>query len=321
METNIDKQEINITGVSTQLLEMIETDLNTLSPNNAAPNRKRIAFSISDSEDLEELGMSSLHLQDSIIELTRHLLVQGATIVYGGDLRKNGFLEKFLELSFQYRVKDDAQYSPFINYFSYPIYCTLTLEQEVKFKKNRVRIVKVKPEAIFSLDEKDYQIVSHDTIENTFLWAKNLTKMRIEKNLKSDALILMGGKLGGFIGCYAGIIEEAYEGLKTQKPIYLIGMFGGATRCLIQSITQKTTLITSEHKDYFSEKYKALQHLYQEKDPSNIPSVEAINTFFQNLSWKDLHNGLTEEENIRLFQTNHLMEAIYLVMKGLRNCL
>jgi hypothetical protein len=57
-----------------------------------------VAVSVSDSPDLDVLGLSSLHLQDAATEIARHLLVAGAELVYGGDLRNDGFTLLLFEL-------------------------------------------------------------------------------------------------------------------------------------------------------------------------------------------------------------------------------
>jgi hypothetical protein len=50
-----------------------------------------IGLSISNCTDLAERGMSLVHLEDAMVECARHLLVQGASLGYGGDLRPGGF--------------------------------------------------------------------------------------------------------------------------------------------------------------------------------------------------------------------------------------
>lgn len=43
--------------------------------------------------------------------------------------------------------------------------------------------------------------------------------------------ICLGGKLEGYEGKEPGIVEEARFALEFNKPLYLLGGFGGAARC------------------------------------------------------------------------------------------
>jgi hypothetical protein len=52
---------------------------------------KLIGLSISNPPDLAERGMNLVHLEDAMVECARYLLVQGASLGYGGDLRPGGF--------------------------------------------------------------------------------------------------------------------------------------------------------------------------------------------------------------------------------------
>ena len=79
---------------------------------------KKVAISISDNDDLSSLGIGGEVLKDLTIELTRHILKAGGHLVYGGDLRKDGYTELFKELSNQYgqREKSDPDVVYIDNY-------------------------------------------------------------------------------------------------------------------------------------------------------------------------------------------------------------
>jgi hypothetical protein len=42
--------------------------------------------------------MGLAHLEDAMVECARHLLAQGASLAYGGDLRPGGFTTTLFEL-------------------------------------------------------------------------------------------------------------------------------------------------------------------------------------------------------------------------------
>ena len=90
---------------------------------------KRIAISVSyPGEELKDRGIGLTMLKDLSVELARHILVGGGELVYGGDLRTDGFTEIFSELSYQYGLKEQSgsDVTYFTNYFSWPIYNKLS---------------------------------------------------------------------------------------------------------------------------------------------------------------------------------------------------
>lgn len=80
---------------------------------------KQIAISISESDDIVSFGGGDALLRDITIEISRHILIAGAKLVYGGDLRTQGFTELFKDLSCQYGQleKSDNTTKYFTNYF------------------------------------------------------------------------------------------------------------------------------------------------------------------------------------------------------------
>ena len=63
---------------------------------------KKVAISVSESDDFQSLGLSQAILKDLTVELSRHILIAKGRMVYGGDLRQEGYTELFKDLSYQY---------------------------------------------------------------------------------------------------------------------------------------------------------------------------------------------------------------------------
>ena len=188
---------------------------------------KKIAMSISEPDDIIDFGGAEALLRDITIELSRHILIAGGKLVYGGDLRQQGFTELFRDLSGQYGQLEksgrDVKY--FTNYFAWPIYLNLTTSQKADFEYNRVFIVETEAPDECSPDlKKDF--ITPTTPENNYLWAKSLTKMRTQMEENADARIILGGRTFGFKGKYAGIFEEFLCSKIKNHPIYLLGGFG-----------------------------------------------------------------------------------------------
>ena len=134
-----------------------------------------------------------------------------------------------------------------------------------------------------------------------------------------SARIFIGGKKSDFHGIYPGLLEEFNICLELNKPIFLIGAFGGITHEIIQIIRGNNSQYLSE--DYYLEslKYKSLFDLYSQK--TNLQKIDYLNIKkkVQKIGISLLKNGLDENENLRLFETRYFFEMVFLIIKGLRN--
>lgn len=278
---------------------------------------KKIAMSISDSEDLQKLGFSKIHQQDAMVEFARYMLVHGATLLYGGDLRSDGYTMIFSELAYQYRSLNDQEKIYFINYSSYPIYNKLSPKQKLEFIKNRVEFKPILPPKSIKVNEKEF--IPPTGNENKLIWSESLSKMRREMNSVSDARIFIGGKLSGYSGKYPGLLEEAVLSLESNIPTYLIGAFGGATKSIIKGLQKLDVLQLTEDWQCKNDSYKDFFTYYNAKVGKNRINYKETTSFLNGYSLKRLskNNGLDDADNKRLFITTHIPEMIYLVLKGL----
>ncbi len=310
------KEKVNISGVSHHYVNSVSL------PNDKEKDKtflslkdKRIGISVSDSEDYKQLGFAETHQRDIILELTRYLLINGAHLIYGGDLRKNGYTCYFSDLSFQYRNKQDDSQQYFTNYFGWPIYNQLQNSDEAEFKKNRVELKKAGiPKRLPK--ELERKFIEPDSIENKLFWAESMTIMREEMVNDTDAGVYVGGTLSEYKGFYPGIIEEGFMMLKLKKPMYLVGAFGGATNCMIRALTGTSeTQLSTE----VLERFPALSNLYKTKKNANKALMNVFLEFKNTgLSGISKLNGLSMEENEILFQTIHFHEIIYYILSGLK---
>ncbi len=309
----------NISGISDNLLKSIDTNIDVLSTieKKRKLNNVNIAISISESDELGELGFSNVHPQDAMVEFARYMMVQGAHLIYGGDLRDKGYTFLFSELAYQYRSKLEQDKKHFTNYFSFPIHLQLNNSYLSEFKKNRVEVVKVSAPSGLKINRKKY--LPPTSAENKIIWASSLTKMREQMNAKTDARIFIGGKLLKYLGKYPGIIEEALITLNSDKPTYLIGGFGGATKAIIDSVKG---IHSKELTDKFQSQnagFEEFKNLYNKKFPETKIDYTELHNFLKKYGLKKLckNNGLSPVENERLFITPHIPEMIYYTLKGL----
>lgn len=277
---------------------------------------KNVAISISESPDSSSLGIGKAMFEDLSVELARHLLVSGAHLVYGGDLRPGGFTELFKDLAYQYGIyeKDKTLKNYFTNYLAWPIYIGMTPATQAEYKFCRVHCQKAAiPDTIPT--DLHGQMVPPNTVEKLYYWAESLKAMRQEMESNIDARIILGGRVAGFKGYMPGLYEEAINAANSKHPIYLLGGFGGAAYRLIKLIKGETT-----SEEMFGEccSYSSYQEfvsfLDKEKKQMNF---NALDVFSNNMD--ALKNGLTKEDNERLFVTTNVTEIIALVLKGLHS--
>jgi hypothetical protein len=281
---------------------------------------KTIGISISESDNLQELGYGIAHLKDAMIEVARYILALGGKVAYGGDMRQGGFTELMFDLLASYKAdKSLAPHERFYNYLAFPLSLYLTPEKEAELKLN-VSFKKIAPpDDLVIANEKEF--LKPDTTENLYVWSRCLTKMREQMESECDARIFIGGRTKNFKGKCSGILEELLIALQHKHPVYLVGAFGGITKDAIDALNSiQANSFTDEY--YFeSKEYKGLFALYNSRHPNNLIDYKQYFTTLQKLNLKGLSdlNGLTETENKRLAVTPHISEIVYLILKGLTN--
>ena len=317
------ESEKNISGISDNLSESIsEQDNSKVKRNNKTLLAgKKIAISVSTSgeKELERIGLSEHHIKDVSIEIARYLLVNGASLIYGGDLRIGGYTELFAELSYQYKYLSDKE-SRLINYFPFPSARKLTIEDKAELIRKQVepKVLKV-PDHLGNHDpKKDY--APKNNIEDRYLFAECLTDMRHQMVKDSYARIVLGGIQKDYIGYYPGIIEETYYSLQAGQPVFLLGGFGGAAKSIIELISGKEVYQISNEFQYDTD------FLVQFRDFASPRSKVALDykvivDFFKSYSVELIskQNGLTIEENMILFESSNIHELVFLIIKGLKN--
>lgn len=275
---------------------------------------KSVAISISESPDSSTLGIGKAMFEDLSVELARHLLISGAHLVYGGDLRPGGFTELFKDLAYQYGIyeKDKTLKNYFTNYLAWPIYIGMSPSTQAEYKSCRVLCQKSTiPDTIPT--DLHSQMVPPSTVENLYYWAESLKAMRLEMESNIDARIILGGRVAGFKGYMPGLYEEAIIAANCKHPIFLLGGFGGAASRLIKLLKGETTsenLFEECCSHYLYQEF--VSYLDKEKAEMNF---KALDVFSNNMDV--LKNGLSKEDNERLFVTTNVTEIIALVLKGL----
>jgi hypothetical protein len=279
----------------------------------------RLGISISSSPDLAEYGLGEVHLQDAFVEMTRYLLAAGGSPAYGGDLRKGGYTELLIDLIRTYRDEVPEATGTVHNYLAWP----LSLQLAPVFRaahKQLVTFHEILPPPDVGIDQSVF--LPPDSPKNRAIWSRCLTEMRERMSNETDARVLLGGPVRGFLGRYPGLLEEALVAIRQSKPVFLIGGFGGCTRALVAALS--------------GGKPEVFGHAFQMRDPVYAALVKEFNSGVDRgelrsdrIDWAGsvgllrvcgvdgLRNGLTPEENELLFRSIHTQEIVALVLRGL----
>lgn len=306
--------------------------------------------------EMQRLGFLPSHFEEAFNELARYLLASGANLAYGGDPRKGGFTERLHGLARQYSEQTQDPSLRVEIFLAWIAHIHQPAEQLLNLKTNACMRRLPLPDdlvAEFGINPKQPPSASLNQTDTDYLAARCFMAMREAMQHKQPtdshntihARVLLGGPLAGYAGRYPGLVEEAYLAMKSDPPlpVYLIGAFGGCTRAIIDAVEgrQPESLTFDgqvKRDEIFLDKFRrqnpgkpktpyalratdfntrAAKHGLELIDYSTVQSVFE-STGSNNLAALRTNNGLTSEENRRLFETPHIAEMIYLVLKGLR---
>lgn len=284
----------------------------------------KIGISISEpsEEEMMKIGQNKSHLSILSQDVARYLIARKANLIYGGDLRPGGFTEFLFNEAEILKSRLNNITNKLINYITWPIY--VNDNRELKLWKAEYIDVAEMREVKYDSDVADL-IINEDTFlppitaENLYVWSKCLTKMRKEMIEECDVRICAGGRDIGYKGIMPGVLEEILIAMENECPLFLLGGFGGITSSvcnLIQDgIVSKN--LTLDWQVNNNSGYKELLSYGATREGKVLVDYEAIVEKIRKIDITE--NGLSLEENYKLFKTPFVEEAIFLILKGLKN--
>lgn len=299
----------------------VSTPLWSSDENSKKNQSLRIGLSISDyqSDGYEVQHQHLDELKRFSQSLARHLLANRHTLIYGGDLRDDGFTQFILDEATVLRDRLQVEQLFVENHLAWPIY---TKKEDIKWYANYNTVVKPVyvniPNDIKDLINNTELFLPPNCPDNKYIWSRCLTEMREKSIESSDIRIFAGGKCEGYLGKMPGVLEEFLIAVKEQKPVFLIGGLGGLTHKLCNSIQHNCLAdeFTEEWQISHNESYQDLQKIALEHNKH--ADYEKIKSVIEHISINDLAQqvGLTPEEYERLMTTPFIDEAIHLILKG-----
>jgi SLOG cluster2 len=185
---------------------------------------KRVALSVSESDDLARLGLHSAHLELAVAELTRAIVFAGGIVVYGGSIGW-GFTSIVLDEAERYGSSAGA-FEHYVPYTEHSGVAQADLDKYARglSVKARVRLIDATGVAREVADASATSFPRGEVDSSDAL-----TAMRKVTSDVSDARVILGGKVAGFAGAFPGVAEEAALTATRGKPIFIAGGFGGAS--------------------------------------------------------------------------------------------
>ena len=282
---------------------------------------KKVGISISEpsDSDLLKLGQTAQHLRLLMQDIARYTLGFGAELIYGGDLRPDGFTEFLFQEGHALQSRMKSLKVHLTNHIAWPIHLADTsdlLEWKAKHRKIATMVEHDIPEDVRDLVGCTTEFLKPSDQTNSFVWSRSLTQMRKAMIGGCDFRISAGGRLTGYKGWMPGVLEEIALAVEMAKPIFLIGGFGGVTRSVCRLIVEKSVP-------------EELSFAWQLKSNPGLANMtrfaatrgvdyERLHQLALDIVMNaDLRNGLTKEENAMLFETPFADEVIHLVLMGI----
>jgi hypothetical protein len=312
----------------------VETPLQRSAANRAISGKK-IALSISEADAPERVGMFPDHLNAALLEISRHLLVRGATLVYGGHLGSEGYTTALFDL-----VRAHQQQSALppveriVNYAGWPL--PLTRQDRAKFRGVATLVRTDMPADVAAIEPDTFvpepSYFPADIPTRRYAWARGMTLMRERQTADTEARIAIGGKMGPTVtampdgtkktswysGRIPGVFEEILLSLEAGKPVYLCGAFGGAAAAAVELLQGRIPREFSWDYQKQAPQSEALRGLYAERGIQwkDYPEMAAFCAAV-GINGVSRGNGLSDEENRELFYCREVPRLIELLLIGL----
>jgi hypothetical protein len=300
-------------------------------------SKLKIGISLSEQITSDKADIRNRGIQDLVVDITKYLLVSGATLIYSGKLdyqaandqaNEFNYSQLLIDLIKTYKRQFDYDkrgvIKPLQAYSYFPLSAKVDLEKESKLK-NVVDFVTVDLPKIAGLgiDQAD-EILEGTDYYHIMVWAESLRLMRLEMERTEHARIFLGGKWIGFKGRMAGVLEEFLIALEHGQPVFLLGGYGGVSGDVAAALQGYSP---PPFNPAFYEQYYPIHppflERYNEEHPAHAVDYSQILEKLHEIGKKSedfgLNNGLSREENLALFTSKFNIEIISLLLKGLKN--
>lgn len=301
---------------------------------NLRPRQILVALSISESEDLPRFGLRKAHLDDALLEISRYLLVAGVRLAYGGHLGSVGYTIRLADLLYDPTI-DQLRREPapgtaypaeLVSYLAWPTaspaadVARLGALVEVRRCARPTGLDETVDAAFVEVPATDIPV---DSAMHRFAWARGLTIMRQQQTDEVAARVVVGGRQGptgdGYRGRMPGVLEEALLSIRAERPVFLIGAFGGCARLIFDALEGNSRPELQWGHQCVAPYSEELRTLYKQRGET-WDEYDIIEEELKARGLVGLKNGLTVEENRELATSRSAERIVELVLQGLQQC-
>jgi hypothetical protein len=299
---------------------------------------KLIALSMSESTDIGRNGFDEIHLDAAMAEISRYLLIKGATLAYGGHLGKEGYTQQLFEIVRTHNNVDGVKpFERIVNHRGWPL-PKLDVKARAALKQTSRTIELPRPADLDESLHPDFIanpafFSSAKSAAHRFAWARGMTEMRklqVDKANGVVARIVLGGTFGPtpkvaedgtksttwYSGRIPGVLEEVLLSAIAGQPVFLIGAFGGAAALAID-------LLQGKHRPEATWEYQKqapfaveMRELYERRGLEWLDYPE-ITALMQRKGVAGINPLLTEAEHLELFRTVDPFRMVETILQGL----
>ncbi len=264
----------------------------------------RVGLSVSDSDDLRRLGLSSAHAEQAVGELARAVLIAGGSLVYGGRIKPSGFTQYLMHEIRRYGREDELALTLCLAAPEHHKLSRTELDDIDRSLGTRGRIVCLDREGseikdIMSTKSRDPDPFSESDAPHAY------SSMRRQLAAITEARVLIGGKLSDFAGAMPGIVEEAIVAVDARHPLYVSAGFGGAAALVAQRL-------------HLDDLHWAPEDFPTRPDDERIDrGLQLLDAAVASSGWNAMSCGLDERGVRQLAATHRASEVASLVVRGL----
>lgn len=292
-----------------------------------------VTLSVSEAEDIARFGLRSPHLDALLLELSRYLLLARIRLAYGGHLRANGYTVRLADLLSDPIVEYLRGKPPstgaippeLFTYIPWPM--AVSVHDEARLgalvevrRCERPADVDERLDGVLVAEPADD--VPGDTPVRRYAWARGLTEMRRRQTQETSARVIVGGRIGprgtGYKGRMPGVLEEALLSIQSDRPVYLIGAFGGCARIVVDALegrAREELTWTYQSPSPYSEEVRTM---YKDRGQP-WDEYDDIVGLLRARGMAGLKNGLTIDDNRELAATRSTDRIVELILRGLQN--
>lgn len=275
-----------------------------------------VNLSLSESDESAGLGFPVSELHRTLLRLVAILLGQGARISLGHDWRDDGVMESVWTFVERYRPTEKAGRNEALitNLLPWPDKTRLK-SKDLNALRPSLRVETA------GLPDWISEGTAKRPSYGKAIRVIALTHLRLRLTEISDARICIGGRLTNFQGRYPGIVEEALFSMRARKPLYLVGLLGGAADLLIDTLlgrkaaAKKLSTISTAG----IETLRALPHVPEPYAYAGRHKQD-VGSLLRRLGMEGLStlNGLSHSENQKLFRVETVDEALEIILTGMQ---